>query len=161
MRGDGNCQFRAIALGRYGDEERHAEVRKDAVKYLRENPAILETAGHNGMILIEENGITYEVPFDEYLDGMDEDKCWGDDMTLVAAVRSLGRDIVVVTVNPVGVVTHAQRYYANGGDDRASILAAHRDYDENTLVLGYIQNAHYVVLRTGTARTGKRPRRSK
>ena len=136
-------------------------MRKDAVQYLRENPAILEAAGHNGMILIEENGNTYEVPFDVYLDGMDEDKCWGDDMTLAAAVRSLGRDIVVVTVDLVGVVTHAQRFYADGGNRRASILAADPEYDENTLVLGYIQNAHYVVLRTGTARTGKRPRRSK
>ncbi len=35
---DGNCQFRALSLGLYGSEDRHAEVRANIVQHLRENP---------------------------------------------------------------------------------------------------------------------------
>ena len=144
MVGDGNCQLRAIALGHYRDETKHAKVRKKAVDYIRDNRAVFDRTG--GMIEIEDNnGKRIRISFSKYLEEMEKDNCWGDDMTLVAAVRSLGRDIVVVTMNLEGVVTHAQRYNANGGNDRASTDAV--GYNENTLVLGYLQNRHYVLLR--------------
>ena len=50
-----------------------------------------------------------------------------------------------MTVDPVsGRVTNARRY---ADDDEVPASTNAVDHDENTLVLGYIQNRHYVLLR--------------
>ena len=97
------------------------------------------------MPIEDNNNAISEISFGDYLHSMEQDQYWGDNMTLVAATRRLGTDIVVVTVNPVsGRVTNARRY-ADGDESWVSTNAV--DHDENTLVLGYIQNRHYVLLR--------------
>ena len=145
MEGDGNCQFRAIALGHYEDEREHAKVRKDAVSCIRANRAVFDITGGTGMIEIEDNNNKRSrISFGKYLKRMEEDNRWGDNMTLAAAARYLDTDIVVVTVTPVGDVINARRYGSNEG--RANINAA-AYHNRNTLVLGYIQNVHYVLLR--------------
>ena len=45
MRGDGSCQFRAVADQIYRDESLHGEVRRRAVEELRANAARSTPAG--------------------------------------------------------------------------------------------------------------------
>merc|ERR1712039_497278 len=69
--GDGNCQFRALSVVLFGDEDHHVMIRQSIVEQLR---------------LMHERyeGFVHE-PFDEYLERMARDGSWGDHVTLQAA----------------------------------------------------------------------------
>lgn len=75
VRGDGNCQFRALAQQLHGDEGRHSEIRAAAMKEMREYPELYaDYVGGN---------------FDDYLAKMSCDGEWGDHVTLQAICNAL------------------------------------------------------------------------
>lgn len=75
VRGDGNCQFRALAQQLHGDEDRHSEIRAAAVKEMREYPELYaDYVGGN---------------FNDYLGKMSCDGEWGDHVTLQAVCNAL------------------------------------------------------------------------
>lgn len=74
VRGDGNCQFRAISDQLFGDPERHREVRDMVMMQLRNRQEL-----YRDYVADEAGG------FDAYLDRMAQDGAWGDHITLQAA----------------------------------------------------------------------------
>ena len=85
--GDGNCQFRALSLGLYGSEDRHAEVRANIVQHLRENPAT-----YAGFVEGAEG-------FANYVNRISRDGEWGDEITLRAFEHCNGRGVRVLSDN--------------------------------------------------------------
>ncbi len=65
-------QFRAISLGLYGTQDRHAEVRAYAVAYMQRNPNLF----------VKYLGEEYK----DYLSSMALSGTWGDELTLVCVV---------------------------------------------------------------------------
>jgi hypothetical protein len=80
---DGNCQFRALSVQLCGDEAQHVALRKRVTQHLRDRRERFE-----GYMLGE---------FEEYLERMERDGEWGDNVTLQAASDILSRDILVLT----------------------------------------------------------------
>merc|ERR1712232_1135940 len=68
---DGNCQFRALSVGLFGDQEKHAQIRQHVVAQLKANPDRYESFVQGS--------------FDEYVHRMGKDGEWGDNVTLQAA----------------------------------------------------------------------------
>ncbi|KAL5662867.1 hypothetical protein ACJX0J_022975, partial [Zea mays] len=83
VKGDGNCQFRALSDQFYRTPEHHRFVRQQVVKQLESHPEIY--AGY--------------VPMDyrEYLKKMSKSGEWGDHVTLQAAADSYGVKIFILT----------------------------------------------------------------
>lgn len=83
VRGDGNCQFRALAHQLYGDEDQHAAMRELVVRQLEE---------------VSDRYCGF-VPgrFQDYVSEMSRDETWGDNVTLQAAADALGLRIHVLT----------------------------------------------------------------
>ena len=69
--GDGNCQFRALADQLSGDQERHAELRATAINQLRSEPEYYK-------------GFVHDEDWDSYVRRMEQDREWGDQVTLQA-----------------------------------------------------------------------------
>eukprot|EP00937_MAST-01D_sp_MAST-1D-sp2_P001094 g1094.t1 len=96
--GDGNCQYRALAVCLHGDEQKHGEVRKKVV-------AALETR----RAAFQEHVVG---DYDAFLARARADKEWGDHVTLQAAADAFQvcillfaafTDCAVIQVNPTGV----------------------------------------------------------
>ena len=87
VRGDGNCQFRALSDQLYGAEKNHAEIRSSVVKHLR-----LYKERYNPYVPED-----YEV----YVRKMSQDSTWGDHVTLQAAADVYGTRICVISSYPV------------------------------------------------------------
>jgi hypothetical protein len=85
--GDGNCQFRALSLGLYESEDRHAEVRANIVQHLRENPETYFQFVENGEV------------FADYVNRISQDGQWGDEVTLRAFEQCSGRGVRVLSDN--------------------------------------------------------------
>ena len=68
---DGNCQFRALADQLSGDQERHAELRATAINQLRSEPEYYK-------------GFVHDEDWDSYVRRMEQDREWGDQVTLQA-----------------------------------------------------------------------------
>ncbi|XP_062213899.1 OVARIAN TUMOR DOMAIN-containing deubiquitinating enzyme 12-like isoform X2 [Phragmites australis] len=83
IKGDGNCQFRALSDQFYRTPEHHRFVRQQVVNQLESHPNIY--AGY--------------VPMDykEYLKKMSKSGEWGDHVTLQAAADSYGVKIFILT----------------------------------------------------------------
>ena len=71
VRGDGNCQFRAVADQLFRDQERHAECRNVVINQLRRSS--------------EDYAPYVPEDFDDYVRAMREDAAWGDHVTSTAA----------------------------------------------------------------------------
>ena len=84
--GDGNCQFRALSLGLYGSEDRHAEVRTNIVQHLREN-------SERYFQFVESEF------FADYVNRISLDGQWGDAITLQAFVEYYSRGVRVLSDN--------------------------------------------------------------
>ncbi|CAN6286089.1 unnamed protein product [Urochloa humidicola] len=83
VKGDGNCQFRALSDQFYRTPEHHRFVRQQVVNQLESHPEIY--AGY--------------VPMDyrEYLKKMSKSGEWGDHVTLQAAADSYGVKVFILT----------------------------------------------------------------
>jgi hypothetical protein len=83
VRGDGNCQFRAVADQLFRDQERHAECRAVVVDQLRR-------ASEDYAPYVPED-------FDAYVESMAKDTAWGDHITLQAAADAYGVRMCVIS----------------------------------------------------------------
>ena len=83
VRGDGNCQFRAVADQLFRDQERHAECRAVVINQLRR-------ASDDYAPYVPED-------FDAYVDSMAKDTAWGDHITLQAAADAYGVRMCVIS----------------------------------------------------------------
>jgi len=83
VRGDGNCQFRAIADQLFRDQERHAECRSVVINQLRRRS--------------EDYSPYVPEDFDAYVEAMRKDGCWGDHITLQAAADAYGVRMCVIS----------------------------------------------------------------
>ena len=81
---DGNCQFRAVSHQLFGTEEHHREVRHRALEYIRAQKQ--QFACFCG-----------DAHFERYLQKMERDRAWGDELTLRAISNAFGTRITVVT----------------------------------------------------------------
>jgi len=86
VRGDGNCQFRALSDQLFGTEKKHVEVRSSVVKHLR----------------LWKDRYTPYVPedYEVYVMKMSQDSTWGDHVTLQAASDVYGIRICVISSYP-------------------------------------------------------------
>ena len=87
--GDGNCQFRALSLGLYGSEDRHAEVRANIVQHLREN-----AVSYFQFVEGDKKRV-----FADYANRISHDGQWGDEITLAAFVEYYSRGVRVLSDN--------------------------------------------------------------
>ena len=83
VRGDGNCQFRALADQLFGDQERHAECRAVVMNQLRAE------SEHYAVFVPEDWGA--------YVSEMSRDSAWGDHITLQAAADAYGVGMCVIS----------------------------------------------------------------
>jgi len=92
IKGDGNCQFRAIADQIYNDPDDHLLVRKNVVDWLKKNDKYVLP---NGTVLREylETDIFHK--WSDYCDYMLRDSVWGDHLTLLAAAEIFKVKIVI------------------------------------------------------------------
>lgn len=85
MKDDGNCQFRSLAFSLFGDQDYHAVVRQATIGYMRQNlnrfQALFES----------------ESELETYLAKMAQDRTWGDELTLFAAVQAYGCVAHIIT----------------------------------------------------------------
>jgi len=84
IRGDGNCQFRALADQLFGDEERHNEVRLKIVDWLRKNK---DFEVDEGTKIFDFLDLEEYSSWNEYCDEMSRNGAWGDQFTLVAGAE--------------------------------------------------------------------------
>merc|ERR1712151_1085940 len=76
MKGDGNCQFRALAFNLFRSQAYHATVRKAAIEHMRQHSDFFGTLFETG------------AEFEKYLASMAKDRTWGDELTLRAVVEA-------------------------------------------------------------------------
>lgn len=133
VRGDGACQFRALAFQLYGNEAGHKDVRAAVVEHMRRNESFF--------------GPFFGDEFDAYLRDMSRDDCWGDELTLRAAVEAFGCTIVVVTSRPSSWFLE----YRAEDADATTFNPVHTTGQEGsihrkTLYLSYIFPVHYTAI---------------
>jgi hypothetical protein len=119
IHGDGNCQFRTVAVALFGDEEKHAIVRADVVSHLLNHPLSVEW--------LRALGVIYAQSWNAYCNAMSRDKEWGDDISLGAAARHYNVAFVIQNVT-----TNTQ-----------FLLAGVMDRSTRLVYLEYKQDAHY------------------
>ncbi|KAJ8605159.1 hypothetical protein CTAYLR_000346 [Chrysophaeum taylorii] len=83
VRGDGACQFRALAHQLYGDEELHGTVRSRIATYLEEHA--------------DKYGPFVDDGFERFVERMRRPEEWGDHVTLQAAADHFGVRVCLVT----------------------------------------------------------------
>ncbi|KAL8159867.1 hypothetical protein V2J09_001404 [Rumex salicifolius] len=83
MKGDGNCQFRALSDQLYRSTDHHSYVRQEVVVQLKSYPDL-----YSGYV---------PMPYAEYLKRMSKNGEWGDHVTLQAAADTYGVKIFVLT----------------------------------------------------------------
>ncbi|KAI8457535.1 hypothetical protein BY996DRAFT_4578279, partial [Phakopsora pachyrhizi] len=96
VRGDGNCQFRAISLLIYGTQDYHEDVRRNVIKILRAEKDfykefVQERTGNE----IGQAGD----PFEAYVTLMSRVGEWGDQLTLKASSKAFNLEIVVLELS--------------------------------------------------------------
>lgn len=84
VRGDGNCQFRALADQLWQQEDRHREVRQATIAQLRRRADL-----YSPFVPDEE--------YSSYVQRMSLDTTWGDHLTLQAAADVFGARLCVLT----------------------------------------------------------------
>ncbi|XP_024381135.1 OVARIAN TUMOR DOMAIN-containing deubiquitinating enzyme 9 [Physcomitrium patens] len=83
IKGDGNCQFRALSDQLYRNPELHKYVRKLVVKQLKANPEVYSNY--------------VPMKYSDYLKKMAKNSEWGDHVTLQAASDHFGVKISLIT----------------------------------------------------------------
>lgn len=151
VKGDGNCQFRAVADQLWGDEAQHALVRQMAVEQLAEEPE-------------EYRDFILGSSFEEYLEMMAADCSWGDHVTLQALADRLRVEIALVTsfeeaaegdavilVSPRALAGTSRQRVDGEEAGPASSLPLLR-----TLWLSFFAEIHYQSIEPATDQTGDR-----
>jgi len=94
IKGDGNCQFAAIADQLKDDPSYHLHVRKYVVDWLRKNE---NYELPNGTVLKDYLETDLFSTWSNYCDYMAQEKVWGDHITLIAAAEAFNVRIVIVS----------------------------------------------------------------
>lgn len=129
MEADGNCFFRALADQRYGDESRHAEVRRRVV-------ARVEARREAFAPFVED-----DETFDEYVERMARDGEWAGHLEVNAATAALR----------VGICIH------QAGSPRWVAGADARDDRAKTYHVSYEGRDHYNSVRLRNSRRFDEP----
>jgi len=98
--GDGNCQLRAISHQLFQTEDRHVEVRKAVVKWLRGNANYAVREASTGRVisrLIDFLEKDYHRSWNDYCSYMGRDASWGDHMTLIATAEVYSVNIWILS----------------------------------------------------------------
>lgn len=97
VRGDGACQFRAVAHQLFDDERHHPLVRQRAIAWLTSNPPDV----HDCEVYVSKSGGVVPTPVGEdlqaYLAALKSDAAWGDACTLQACADAFKVRIYLVT----------------------------------------------------------------
>ena len=83
MKGDGNCQFRALSDQLYQSPDHHEFVRQQIMSQLKSN-----RDAYDGYV---------PMAYDDYLEKVSQNGEWGDHVTLQAAADKYGVKIFVMT----------------------------------------------------------------
>lgn len=83
VKGDGNCQFRALSDQLYHSSSHHGELRQQVVKQLRSTPEV-----YKGFV---------DDDFGSYCHQMGKNGTWGDHITLQAAADAYASRILIVS----------------------------------------------------------------
>lgn len=138
VEGDGNCQFRALAVQLHGDEAQLGSLRKQICQQLRGQRERYEQFVDPG---VTNEGL--QGCFDDYIVRMELDGTWGDNVTLQAASDLFGREIHVLTDQAGSEYVKLRPCVAScveeQGTDGASAEAAGR----RPLCLTFIAEVHY------------------
>ncbi|EGG01531.1 uncharacterized protein MELLADRAFT_92040 [Melampsora larici-populina 98AG31] len=126
--GDGNCQFRAVALLFWQDQNDHRSLRRTVVEYMRANPESFRPYITEG--------------WETYLREMAEDGTWGDHYTLTAMAALYQRRFVVVSERSSGVsVTHVYREEDEDSSKSGTYFLSLRGDHYEVFVPGYDGNS--------------------
>lgn len=90
---DGNCQFRALAWAKWGNQGRYKVARRKVVEYLKTNPDMLLPILGSDVVSPSCKDCTEP---EEYIDQMAKDKTWGDNATLSAACQILELNLIII-----------------------------------------------------------------
>eukprot|EP01088_Endostelium_zonatum_P015438 TRINITY_DN3780_c0_g1_i1.p1 TRINITY_DN3780_c0_g1~~TRINITY_DN3780_c0_g1_i1.p1 ORF type:complete len:962 (-),score=332.18 TRINITY_DN3780_c0_g1_i1:63-2948(-) len=120
--GDGNCQFRALSDQLFGEQSKHAVVRRSVVQWLKENEnwgvreggKVIATLGE---FRVEGDGGAW----DGYCDDMSKSGKWGDHLTLVAAAHVYAVKIWILSS------VFIQNYDANNNNTTATTTDADKE----------------------------------
>lgn len=100
VKGDGACQFRAVAQQLFDDERHHPLVRHRAIAWLASNPPDV----HDCEVYVSKLGNVAPTPVGEdleaYLAALRSDAAWGDACTLQACADAFKIRIYLVTSYP-------------------------------------------------------------
>jgi len=121
---DGACQFRALALQLWGDQEKHIQVREAVVRQLTAHSAQYEA-------FVEGQS------FSEYCEKMKQRQTWGDHLTLQAAA-----DVYRLQVNLF--TTYRE-------NDLLRISPSNHGAFSQQVWLGFVAEMHYVSLTGGNS----------
>ena len=133
VEGDGACQFRALAVQLWGDEEAHGEVRAQAVAHLRQQPPLF----YEPQVFSSEVDDFVDVhSVEQYLDEMSKPGTWGDEVTLRAAADANG---VVIKL----IKTTETRWF-----EEIKPAALDERHLANNIRIGFHSEMHYVATET-------------
>jgi len=125
IKGDGNCQFASCADQLFNDPNKHSEVRKAAVSWLRRNSSYRLP---NQTTLLDYLQTEFFPTWADYCDYMDQAGIWGDHFPLFAIAEVYSVKIVVVSsmevdpgIDPFTVVVPQE-----WDDSKPVIYLAHR-----------------------------------
>ncbi|SPO39094.1 uncharacterized protein PSFLO_04573 [Pseudozyma flocculosa] len=94
IKGDGNCQFRALSQAIYGHQGRFRELREEVVRHLRANLHLVEPVLAAEVLTTSR---TIKTPV-QYIQNMDNEGTWGDDLTLSTLVNL--HKLSLLIINP-------------------------------------------------------------
>jgi len=132
IKGDGNCQFSALADQLYNDPSAHAKVRKMVVNWLRENRNYTLP---NGTRIIDYLQTERFPEWKDFGDYMEQDKVWGDHFTLIAASELFQIKIVVVSSIEV-----------EPGIDPFTVIIPKQWMKDRVIFLSHLHELHYSSL---------------
>lgn len=102
VKGDGACQFRAVADQLFDDERHHPLVRRRALDHLKAHPPDVFDCEVYVSDSTEPTGVrvaTVGTDFGEYLSAMSSNAAWGDATTLQACADAFQVRVLLVTTN--------------------------------------------------------------
>lgn len=130
MQGDGNCQFRAISMNLYGNQDQHMVVRSKVVNHM------LQFRDEFQAFLNED--------WDRYIRDMKQSGTWGDELTLKACC-----DAYQILIN---VITSDEQHWFNRYEPQAK-LKRYKGH-KREMFLTYIAPVHYNTIRRISSQRG-------
>jgi len=128
--GDGNCFFRVVARALLGTEAKHGEVRRAAVKEMRDNADVYSVFA------------AYAGSFEQYLAKMEKNGEFIENETEIQAVCNAYNVTVVLTSHDAG---HDKVVEPTGGADA----------ETRTIYVAHYNQLHYVAIAKGGAVMGQ------